>query len=141
MVIESGSKSQLGSGVPAATLAKRSCSVVCAPSATLWQKPPPLSPRAALNVTGSHSSSATTWATREPGGPRVAPARSAQSASRDHPDSFFMLASFRWPAPKKHGPCQARGLLGGPRMLKRTHSLLLVLLAGCPPPSQAPDGR
>src|ERR1041384_2403645 len=62
MLMSSGSKSQFGSGVPAAALAKRSSSVVVAPSATLWQKPVPPSPRAALNVVGSHSSNATTWA-------------------------------------------------------------------------------
>src|SRR5215475_5542957 len=62
MVMSSGSKSQFGSGVPAAALAKRSSSVVVAPSAMLWQKPVPPSPRAALNVVGSHSSNATTCA-------------------------------------------------------------------------------
>src|SRR6266700_6619464 len=57
----SGSKSQPGSGVPAAAFANRSDKVVLnpsAPSATFLQKS---GPSAALKVNGSHSSNATTW--------------------------------------------------------------------------------
>src|ERR1700676_1334815 len=53
----SGSKSQPASGVPEATLANKSDNVVNAPSVTFLQKS---GPSAALKVTGSHSSKATT---------------------------------------------------------------------------------
>src|SRR6201987_1637607 len=52
----SGSKSQLGSGVPAAALANRSLKVVENPRAMFLQKSGPM---AALKVVGSHSSRAT----------------------------------------------------------------------------------
>src|SRR6266478_4518366 len=55
----SGSKSQLGSGVPAAASSNSFWKVVDAPSATLWQK---AVPSISLKVGGSHSSSATTCA-------------------------------------------------------------------------------
>src|SRR5246127_6013273 len=57
----SGSKSQLGSGVPAAASAKRLASVVDAPREMFLQKS---APSAALKVAGSHSSRATTCASR-----------------------------------------------------------------------------
>src|SRR4029078_12021695 len=59
----SGSKSQPGSGFPAAALENKSCRVVLkpsAPSATLRQKS---GPNAALKVIGSHPSRATICAT------------------------------------------------------------------------------
>src|SRR5437899_10934902 len=59
MLRVSGSKSQPGSGVPAAAVANKSDNVVNAPSVTLGQKS---GPSAALKVVGSHSSKATTCA-------------------------------------------------------------------------------
>src|SRR5437016_6213316 len=59
MLTVSGSKSQPGSGVPAAAFANKSDNFVSAPSATFRQKS---GPSAALKVTGSHSSKATTCA-------------------------------------------------------------------------------
>src|SRR5437667_7481490 len=59
MLSVSGSKSQPGSGVPAAAFANKSDNFVSAPSATFRQKS---GPSAALKVTGSHSSKATTCA-------------------------------------------------------------------------------
>src|SRR5258707_13434599 len=56
----SGSKSQPGSGVPAAAFANKSANFVAAPSATFLQKS---GPSAALKVAGSHSAKATTCAT------------------------------------------------------------------------------
>src|SRR6266404_6755094 len=56
----SGSKSQPGSGVPAAAFLNKSDNFVNAPSVTFLQKS---GPSAALKVTGSHSSKATTCAT------------------------------------------------------------------------------
>src|SRR5579863_9577298 len=57
----SGSKSQPGSGVPAAANANRLANVVLAPRVTFLQKSAPAA-EGSLNVTGSHSSKATTWA-------------------------------------------------------------------------------
>ena len=57
MFTTSGSKSQSRSGFPAAALANRSSNVVKEPSDTFLQKS---GPRIALNVVGSHSSSAMT---------------------------------------------------------------------------------
>src|SRR5882762_3294622 len=57
----SGSKSQLGSGVPAAASANKLSNVVNAPSATFLQKS---GPSWALKVAGSHSSNATICARR-----------------------------------------------------------------------------
>src|SRR5713226_7581578 len=59
MLTVSGSKSQPGSGVPAAASANKSDNVVNAPSVTFRQKS---APSAALKVAGSHSSKATTCA-------------------------------------------------------------------------------
>src|ERR1700736_6501743 len=59
----SGSKSQPGSGVPASADVNKADSVVLYPSATFRQKSAPApAGGVALNVTGSHSSNATTWA-------------------------------------------------------------------------------
>src|SRR5260370_9021132 len=60
MLTVSGSKSQPGSGVPAAGFANKSDNFVNAPSVTFRQKS---GPSTALKVTGSHSSKATTCAT------------------------------------------------------------------------------
>ncbi len=57
----SGSKSQPGSGCPAAALANKSANVVNAPSVTFLQKSGPM---ATLKVAGSHSSKATIYASR-----------------------------------------------------------------------------
>jgi hypothetical protein len=58
MLIVSGSKSQPGSGVPAAAFVIRLGKVVEAPSVTFLQNPGPAAV-GALNVFGSHSSNAT----------------------------------------------------------------------------------
>src|SRR5262245_8108296 len=97
-VASSGSKSQPGSGVPAAALLNRSCSVVAkprAPSATLWQKPVPPSPSAALKVVGSHSSSATTCTKLGPlcAMARVVPTKIAHPASRVSAVTLSIAAS------------------------------------------------
>src|SRR5207248_6212191 len=55
----SGSKSQPGSGVPAAAFANKSANLVDAPRVTFLQKS---APSAALKVAGSHSSNMTTGA-------------------------------------------------------------------------------
>src|SRR5690242_2576522 len=89
MVSWSGSKSQPGSGFPFWTPMSRSSSLVDwwkVGSVTLWQYPPPLSPSAALNVSGSQSSNATTCATLGSQGgsatARVTHATATQPASR-----------------------------------------------------------
>src|SRR5258705_13285758 len=95
----SGSKSQPGSGVPAAALANKSFKVVANPSAasaTFLQKS---GPRAALKVTGSHSSRATTWARAggfDCAGAKVAPANTKQLASNAYFTTVFIVrASIR----------------------------------------------
>src|SRR5258708_2489675 len=60
MVSESGSKSQLGFGVPAATDANKSANGTADPKGVTFRQKP--GPSAALNVAGSHSSKATTSA-------------------------------------------------------------------------------
>src|SRR6516165_9957986 len=77
IVIALGSKSQFGSGVPLAALANNSAKVVDAPRATFLQKSGPTAV-GALNVDGSHSSKATTWATPGESSHAAPPANSKQ---------------------------------------------------------------
>src|SRR5438552_6725585 len=93
MLTVSGSKSQTGSGVPAADFTNKSDNVVTAPIATFRQKS---GPSAALKVTGSHSSKATICA-RLGGFPCasacVAPANIKQPASNPNFATVFIVAA------------------------------------------------
>src|SRR5215472_16367816 len=88
MVIASGSKSQLGSGLLLAAFANNSAKVVDAPTATFLQKSGPAAV-GALKVAGSHSSKATTCATLGESSQAAPPANSKHK--RTSPD-FIKLS-------------------------------------------------
>src|SRR4051794_8035934 len=95
MLTMSGSKSQFGSGVPAAALANKSCNLVNAPSVTFLQKP---GPSAALKVVGSHSSNAMTcvglnglFCDLSCATARVEPANTKQPASRPKLTTLILI--------------------------------------------------
>src|ERR1700739_1015865 len=89
----SGSKSQFGSGVPAAAFANNAENVVEAPTATFLQKPGPAAV-GALKVAGSHSSKETTCAVPGVSSSPIQPANRKQQTAKPSFDSVFVMDLF-----------------------------------------------
>src|SRR6266404_2086136 len=86
----SGSKSQFGSGVPAAAFANNAENVVDAPSATFLQKSGPTAV-GALKVAGSHSSKETTCAVPGASSSPIQPPNRKQQMTKPSFNRVFVM--------------------------------------------------
>src|ERR1700730_10349666 len=90
IVSVSGSKSQFGSGVPAAAFANSAENVVDAPSAMFLQKSGPTAV-GALKVAGSHSSKETTCAVPGESSSSIQPANNEQQTTKPNFNRVFVM--------------------------------------------------
>src|ERR1700739_3205029 len=113
----SGSKSQFGSGVPAAAFANNVENVVDAPSATFLQKSAPTAV-GALKVAGSHSSKETTCAVPGASSPPVQPANRKQQITKPNLNRVFVMDLLPFVSRVRPEPAVALSMLPSGSLLR-----------------------